>query len=55
MGTPDNMKDKAKDLAKDHQDVVRQGIDKAGDFVHDKHARGPFLADDSEEEADKQG
>lgn len=36
MGAFDNVGDKAKDLAEDHPDQAKQGVDKAGDFADDK-------------------
>jgi hypothetical protein len=36
MGTMDEMKDKAKDMAGKHGDKVDQGMDKAGEMAKDK-------------------
>jgi antitoxin protein of toxin-antitoxin system len=36
MGKLDDMKDKAGDLASEHGDKVKEGMEKAGDFVDEK-------------------
>jgi antitoxin protein of toxin-antitoxin system len=36
MGKLDDMKDKARDLASEHGDKVKEGMEKAGDFVDEK-------------------
>jgi hypothetical protein len=36
MGRLDDMKDKAGDLASEHGDKVKEGMEKAGDFIDEK-------------------
>jgi hypothetical protein len=36
MGTFDDMKDKAQDVAGEHSEQVDQGMEKAGEFVDEK-------------------
>ena len=36
MGALDDMKDKARDLAEEHGDKIKDGLEKAADFVDEK-------------------